>query len=145
MGEPHRCDRLPVTPGAPLDYEARGPLIDVELRSEFLVGVAGGDAVLGLGPGHMADQPGIRRCLREVLAQRIGHRLQVDQPIFECEGLAFGLMQTAHCQHLGAWIEAEAGSVARRSGALAEIDQPVGIAFAALFDLTLEIGNLKDR
>ena len=53
-------------------------------------------------------------------------------------------MQTAHRQHLRARIDAEAGSVARRSSALAQIDQPVGIALTALFDLTLEIGNLKD-
>ena len=145
MGEPHRRDRLPVAPGAPLDHEACGSLIDVEILGEFRVGVAGGDAVLRLGPGHMADQPGVRRCLREILSQRVGHRLQVDKPIFEREGLSFGLMQTAHRQHLRARIDAEAGPVARRSGALAKIDQPVGIALAALFDLTLEIGNLKDR
>ena len=86
MGEPHRRNRLPVAPGAPLDHEACSSLLDVELFGEFLVGVAGGDAVLGLGPGHMADQPGVRGCLREILSQRVGHRLQVDEPILSAKG-----------------------------------------------------------
>src|SRR2546426_640806 len=80
-------------------------------------------------------RPGIRGLFGETLPQRGGPRLQIDQPVLDREGLPFGLVQTAHRQHLRARIDAEAGSVARRSGTLAKIDQPVGIALAALFDL----------
>jgi len=54
-------------------------------------------------------------------------------------------MQTPHRQHLRARVDTKAGFVARRGRALAQIDQPVCITFAAFLDLTLEVGNLKDR
>jgi len=63
MGEPHRRDRLAVAPGAPLDHQACGSLVDIQILSQFLVGVASRNAVLGFGPGHMADQPSVWRCL----------------------------------------------------------------------------------
>ena len=40
---------------------------------------------------------------------------------------------------------AEARPVARRGRALAKLEQTVAVAFAAFFDLGLQIGNLQDR
>ena len=92
IGSPLRQVRRSITRQA-------APCSISEIRRDGFVGIAGGDAVLGLGPGHMADQPGVRRRNRKILLERVRHRLQVDQPILDRERLAFGFVPAAQRQY----------------------------------------------
>src|SRR5581483_3504329 len=123
MNEPDRRNRLAIAPGAALDDEAGGALVDVELSGLRLVGIARGNAVLRFGPWHMLDQPGARRHGREILAGAFRHRIQVEDPVFQRERPVRGVMTAAQSQDLCANAEFEPRLVVARRGALLSLQQ----------------------
>src|SRR5579883_207107 len=89
LDEGHRFYRAP---GAPLDHQAWRAFDNGQRSGGPLVGAGRANLVLGGGPWHALDQPGAGRQFGERLILRFGYGGEIDQPLFEAEGLRAGEM-----------------------------------------------------
>ena len=87
-------------PGPPLQRQAGGALADGQQMRSFGIGIDRGDAMLGLGPGHMVEQPGAGRNDREIRRFGLGHGGEADLPVLQRERLPVGQMQAAYRQQV---------------------------------------------
>jgi len=88
-------DRLRPAPRLALQEQTRSPRINIQLLGDF-TSVDCADAMLGFSPRNVLELRRPRRHLLEIYFERSRHSGEIDQSIFQREGLVV-------CEDLGAW------------------------------------------
>ena len=83
VDQAHVRDALLLRPGAPLDAQTGLVARDAQTLRDQAIGVQGQDLMLGIRPRNAREQPASGRDLSELLATRLGHRIEIDQSFLE--------------------------------------------------------------
>jgi len=101
IGKPDEGHDVIRVPGAALDDEARGSRRNLQHPRYVQARGDRPDLMLGLAPGHAAQQPGPGSLVGEWLIPGFRHRQQVDQPFLMAERPASRQVQRGHREQPG--------------------------------------------
>ena len=99
--------------------------------------------MLGLRPGHMAQQPAARRGGGEVGFGGLRHCLEVDQPLLQREGPPAGPVKAFEDEDFGRTLEAELLHLASRGGSNASGQELIVVSLAAPAHLGRDVRDVE--
>ena len=99
VDQANKCHRHLARPGAALDDQTGRSQSHFEQGSHVRIGGSRPDAMLCRGPRHMTDQPGAWWVILEGFYRRLGHRSEIDEPVFQTKRALAGVVQTLQFDH----------------------------------------------
>ena len=143
IGQAHMGDVEAAAPGAALDDKAWRARRDRQKSRRAGIGADGADAVLGGAPGHAADEPRAGRDGVEGFPGRLGHGGEVDDALFQAEGLDAGEMQGRDVREPCGFRQVQQAAVGGFRGAIDARAALVAIRQAERFDLEADVVDLQ--